>query len=267
MINTYSESRLHKTLKNLYAMDCNGKTEQPVEGKICDILAHDGSIIEIQTGSLAKLHGKLGVLLPSHRVTVVYPLVVKKTIETVGKDGSLVSRRKSPKKQGVLDIFRELTSIYSYLLHEHFTLEVLEVSVVEHRIKVAKPMQLANKSRRFKRDWYKEDKSLAEIHATHRFSSAQDYLALLPPSLPESFTVKEAAAILRTGHAGMMLWVLRKMGLVEAVGKQGKALILRRREEGQISEAVTGDGVRHEAHKNAEEWREARMGTPRKSVF
>lgn len=229
MINTYSESRLHKTLKNLYALDNNGKTEQPVEGKICDIVADDGSIIEIQTGSLAKLHGKLGLLLPRYRVTVVYPLVVQKTIETVGKDGSLMLRRKSPKKQGILDIFRELTSIYPYLLHEHFTLEVLEVSVVEHRVKVEAPMQLANRSRRFKRDWYKEDKSLDAIHATHRFSSAEDYLALLPADLPEEFTVKDLGKALKTRNASLILWVLRKMDLVEAVGKQGKALVLRRR--------------------------------------
>ena len=228
MINTYAESQLHKTLKNLYKLNSNGKTEQEVGGKICDVVAADGSLIEIQTGSLSKLHGKLGILLPKYRVMVVYPLVVKKTIETVRKDGSFVSRRKSPKKQGLLDIFRELTSIYPYLLHENFTLEVLEVSVVEHRVKVDTPMQLANRSRRFKRDWYKADKSLAEIHTTHRFSSAHDYLALLPPGLPEQFTIKEAAALLRHKNAALMIWVLRKMGLLTEAGKQGKALVLRR---------------------------------------
>ena len=229
MINTYAESQLHKTLKNLYKLNSNGKTEQEVGGKICDVVAADGSLIEIQTGSLSKLHGKLGILLPKYRVMVVYPLVVKKTIETVRKDGSFVSRRKSPKKQGLLDIFRELTSIYPYLLHENFTLEVLEVSVVEHRVKVDTPMQLANRSRRFKRDWYKADKSLVEIHATHRFSSAEDYLALLPADLPEKFTVKDLDKALKTRNASLILWVLRKMDLVEAVGKQGKALVLRRR--------------------------------------
>lgn len=229
MINTYAESQLHQTLKNLYADSTSGLTEQAVGGKICDVVSRDGSIIEIQTGNLSKLHGKLGVLLPEHRVKVVYPLVVKKIIETVGKDGSLVSRRKSPKKQGLADIFRELTSIYPYLLHENFTLEVLEVSVVEHRVKVDSPMQLANRSRRFKRDWYKEDKSLAEIHTTHRFSSAEDYLALLPADLPEKFTVKDLDKALKTRNASLILWVLRKMDLVEAVGKQGKALVLQRR--------------------------------------
>lgn len=227
MINTYAESQLHKTLKNLYAADTLGLTEQEVAGKICDVVAADGGIVEIQTRSLSKLHGKLGVLLPDYRVKVVYPLIVKKTIETVRKDGSLVSRRKSPKRQRLVDVFSELTAIHPYLLHENFTLEVLEVSVVERRVKVEEPIQLNNKSRRFKRDWFKEGKSLEEIHAAHQFSRAQDYLALLPADLPESFTVKEACALLKDKNVPVMLWVLRKMGLVEEAGKKGRQLVLR----------------------------------------
>ena len=34
MINTYAESRLHKTLKNLYAADSQGMVEQEVAGKM-----------------------------------------------------------------------------------------------------------------------------------------------------------------------------------------------------------------------------------------
>lgn len=229
MINTYAESQLHRTLKNLYAADSQGKTEQEVLGKICDIVTEDGSIIEIQTGSLSKLHGKLGLLLPHYKVKVVYPLVVRKTIETRKKDGVLVSRRKSPKKQCLLDMFSELTAIFPYLLHTNFILEVLEVSVVEHRIKENTPVQLANKSRRFKRDWYKEDKSLEIIHTTHQFASAEDYLALLPKELPETFTIKKASSMLKGRNIPRMLWVLRKMGLVEQVGKQGRSMVLQKR--------------------------------------
>lgn len=232
MINTYAESRLHKTLKNLYAADSQGMVEQEVAGKICDIVTRDGSIIEIQTGSLSKLHGKLGVLLPHYKVKVVYPLVVRKTIETRKKDGILVSRRKSPKKQCLLDMFAELTALFPYLLDKNFILEVLEVSVIEHRVKEDAPVQLVNKSRRFKRDWYKEDKSLEAIYSTHQFSSAQDYLALLPQELPETFTIKEASSMLKGRNVPRMLWVLRKMGLVEQVGKQGRSMILKKRELG-----------------------------------
>ena len=232
MINTYADSRLHKTLKNLYAADSQGMVEQEVAGKICDIVTRDGSIIEIQTGSLSKLHGKLGLLLPHYKVKVVYPLVVRKTIETREKDGALVSRRKSPKKQCLLDMFSELTALFPYLLDKNFILEVLEVSVVEHRIKEDAPVQLVNKSRRFKRDWYKEDKSLETIYSTHQFSSAQDYLALLPQELPETFTIKEASSMLKGRNVPRMLWVLRKMGLVEQVGKQSRSMILKKREPG-----------------------------------
>lgn len=229
MINTYAESRLHKTLKNLYAADSQGMVEQEVAGKICDIVTRDGSIIEIQTGSLSKLHGKLGVLLPHYKVKVVYPLVVRKTIETRKKDGTMVSCRKSPKKQCLLDMFSELTALFPYLLDKNFILEVLEVSVIEHRVKEDAPVQLVNKSRRFKRDWYKEDKSLETIHATHQFASAEDYLALLPQELPETFTIKEASSMLKGRNVPRMLWVLRKMGLVEQVGKQGRSMVLQKR--------------------------------------
>ena len=102
--------------------------------------------------------------------------------------------------------------------------------MVEHRIKEAAPVQLANKSRRFKRDWYKEDKSLKEIHATHQFVCKKDYLELLPKELPETFTIKEASNLLKGRNVPRMLWVLRKMGLVEQVGKQGRSLLLKKKD-------------------------------------
>jgi hypothetical protein len=54
-IETYNESHLHRTLKTLYAERSGGKTEQEIDGKVCDIVAASGEIIEIQTGSLGKL--------------------------------------------------------------------------------------------------------------------------------------------------------------------------------------------------------------------
>ena len=55
MINTYSESQLHHSLKLLYSLNQGDKVEFPVMGKICDIVKEDNSVVEIQTGSLSKL--------------------------------------------------------------------------------------------------------------------------------------------------------------------------------------------------------------------
>ena len=115
MINTYSESQLHKTLKNLYAAEFNGKVEQEINGKICDILTEDNRIIEIQTGNLSKLKDKLECLTPHYKTIIVYPLVTKKIIETYNQEGTVISTRRSPKKQNLFSIFKELTAIYPYL--------------------------------------------------------------------------------------------------------------------------------------------------------
>ena len=62
MINTYKESSLHRTLKELYAAKTVGKTEVEADGHIYDILTDKGEVIEIQTQNLAKLK-KSGALL------------------------------------------------------------------------------------------------------------------------------------------------------------------------------------------------------------
>ena len=98
MINTYSESQLHKTLKNLYANEFNGKVEQKINGKICDILTEENRIIEIQTGNLSQLKNKIETLTPEYKMTIVYPLAIIKRIETRSKTGTVISNKKSPKK-------------------------------------------------------------------------------------------------------------------------------------------------------------------------
>ncbi len=60
IINTLNETHLHRTLKSIYALGIPGsKMEAPVGDYIADILAPDGSITEIQTGSLSHLSKKL----------------------------------------------------------------------------------------------------------------------------------------------------------------------------------------------------------------
>lgn len=55
MINTLNETSLHKSLKAIYRIQCNGKSEVKIGAYIADILCPDGGIIEIQTGTLGKL--------------------------------------------------------------------------------------------------------------------------------------------------------------------------------------------------------------------
>jgi hypothetical protein len=187
---TLNESRLHHHFKIDYADRFGGLIEQEVEGKVCDVVTPAGDIIEIQTTSLARQAPKVAALIETHKFRLVYPLVTEKVIETY-EEGKLVSRRRSPKKQNIYSIFRELTGLYPWLCHPNFTLDVVCVKVAEEREKTPEPVQLINRSRHFKRAWYKRGKRLLEQGESRLFTCADDYLALLPPDLGTRFTVRE----------------------------------------------------------------------------
>ena len=69
MINTYNETRLHRTLKDLYSGN-TAVQETSLESFICDIY-DAGRIIEIQTSKLSALKAKLEKLLPRYPVQIV----------------------------------------------------------------------------------------------------------------------------------------------------------------------------------------------------
>lgn len=229
MINTYNESDLHNTIKQMYIKTYGGNAEVLTEKYICDVVTDRGDVYEIQTANLSKLYPKINTLLDSHKVTLVYPLTVERFIELSDGNGNRISKRRSPKRLNIYSMFDELTGLYPLLLKSGFTLEVLSVSVLEHRVRTGEPVQLVNKSRRFRKNWIKTGKELLELKGRCSFTTKEDYLSLLPETLPASFTVKELAAAGAGKYASIMLWVLRKMELVSVTGKKGNAYLYERR--------------------------------------
>lgn len=220
MINTWNESLLHEELKNRYCAE-GGATEVPLEGSICDAVLADGSIVEIQTAHLGKLRAKLEKLLAGHRVTLVYPVARNTMIETYATDGSLKSRRKSPRHGTVYQLFDELTAITHLLNNDRFAIEVVHADVLETRI--------ADGTGSWRRKGVRKDeRKLACIHEHVRFSGLADYAGLVPAGLDEEFTVAELALHGAGRHAGKMAWVLRKCGVLELAGKRGRAYLYRR---------------------------------------
>lgn len=225
VINTYNESSLHKTLKNLYAIQNNGKTEIQFDGYIYDVITEDGSIIEIQTKNLSKLMAKLSDSLnKGYKIKLVHPVIITKRILTYDSNENLISDRKSPKKGSIYDIFKELTGIYPILLHKNFTLEILEITMIEKRLKLEQKDLLPSKKSRFKRDWKKIDKSLDQIVKITEFKTKQDYIDLLPDTLPDEFSsknltecLKKTEGLPRTAYnqAHLLIWVLSRMELIE----------------------------------------------------
>lgn len=232
MFSTLNESSLHKSLKIFYANRCGGKTEVQVEKWICDIVC-DETIIEIQTKSVSSLQEKAARLLAlGKKVTIVHPITTRKTIRTFDQSGEEISAKKSPKRESVYSMLRELTGLCDILLHENFSLVCPLITAEEKRVQSEDPVQSKNGRRRFKKAWLKTDKSLLSIDGEITFRNASDYLALLPRTLPEEFSSAELSRSLEKEgkpYANLILWILHKMNIIERTEKRDKRFYYKQR--------------------------------------
>ena len=229
MINTYNETELHKKLKEMYAEKYHGKTEVQEYDVICDVLCDDNesTVIEIQTKGLYKLLPKILKLKEEHEIRVVHPLITEFKIELRDENGNLISRRKSPKKLSIIDIYEELMGIYPVLNEPWFTLEVIPVTCVEKRIRTKEPVQLANKSRRFRRNWYKTGRELTSMQESIILHGLESYIDILPAKVREfkdgtPFCAKDLADAGCGKQNYRILWVLKKAEAVEFAFKKGR---------------------------------------------
>src|SRR6516165_3221532 len=126
------ETSLHRELKLLYA-GRQANSEVSLDGYRIDAIAR-GRLIEVQHGALGAIRDKIRDLLQSHRVTIVKPIIASKTlVKKAAKGGQVVSRRTSPKRGQILDLFDELVHFTNVFPHAGLTLEVLLVEVEESR--------------------------------------------------------------------------------------------------------------------------------------
>jgi hypothetical protein len=213
------ETSLHRQLKAIYSGE-EARTEERLEGYRIDAI-RGKQLIEIQHGSLAAIRNKITCLLEKHRVLVVKPLVMQKTlVRQDAKGGIVLSRRRSPKVETVLNLFDELIYFTRVFPHRNLILETPLVEVDEFRY----PGH--GRRRRWREnDFLVEDQRLVAIHQTHRFKTNQDLLSLLPPTLPQPFHTGHLAQGLEVKRhiAQRIAYVLRKCGAVTEWGKQGNA--------------------------------------------
>jgi hypothetical protein len=222
LISTLNESPLHASLKDWYARP-GDLLEVEVEGFIIDIV-RDGLLIEIQTRSLSSLKRKLHLLADDYPIRLVYPIPRDKWIVKLAEDGhSVQSRRKSPKRGRLEDLFGELVSLPKLLAHPNFSLDVLLIQEEEFR------RYDGNRAWR-RRGWVTHERRLLGVLERKRFSSPADLAELLPPDLAEPFTTSDLAIAMARPRrlAQQMAYCLRKMSLIEAVGKHGNAILYRR---------------------------------------
>ena len=125
------ESSLHQQLKEHYAD--TGKTEVRLGDYRIDAI-RDGELIEIHV-LLAAIRKKCRVLLEKHKLRVVKPVVCRTRIANVkGVVWKVSSRRLSPKRGSILEIFEEMMYLNGIFPHPNLVMEIPLVTIEERRV-------------------------------------------------------------------------------------------------------------------------------------
>ncbi|MCL5429053.1 MAG: hypothetical protein M1347_04520 [Chloroflexi bacterium] len=218
-IGTLREQQLHASLKQWLAQPGDA-FEQKVDGYHIDIL-RGNLLIEIQTANFSMIRKKLTKLLENHSVLLVHPIPETKWIVRTTKRKKQLTRRRSPKRGRIEHIFDELLYIPEIAKHPNFQLQVLLTQQEEI-------WRDDGRGSWRRRHWSVTDSRLLEVVGEAEFSGVNDYLALIPKSLSAPFTHRQLAEALGA-HIRLsmrMSYCLRKMGLLEVAGKEGRSLLL-----------------------------------------
>jgi hypothetical protein len=214
-IGTLQETSLHSDLKKWYAKP-GDLVEERVANRIVDIVRGE-LCIEIQTRQFSSIKRKLSILLREHPVRLVYPIASERYIVRIEESGEIFSRRISPKRGRLEDVFGEVVHIAPLVSEKGFSLEILFIK--EEQIWVDD-----GKGSWRRKGWSIADRKLVEVMSSTVFSRSEDYLSLLPQGLPLEFTVKD---IIRSGRispnlARKMAYSLRQMGILTVAGKKDR---------------------------------------------
>jgi hypothetical protein len=218
-IGTKQESSLHRSLKLRYAGG-EERTETFLGGYVCDGINHEGEIIEVQTGSFGPLRKKARELSAQYAIRIIHPIIIVKYIELYDPAGTLLHRRRSPKKGSPWDLFKALLYAPELPTFPGLTVELALVDVLERRIRDGRGSWRRRGDR-------VADKSLTAYRSALPLTAPEDYRVFAPFHPGEEFTVRtlgERAGV-SPALARKTLYVLTKLCIVRRTGKQGNAWV------------------------------------------
>lgn len=214
-IGTLREKPLHASLKRWYARP-GDRVEVPLAGFVIDLVRED-VLIEVQTSGFSSMKKKTALLLElGHRVRIVHSIPIDKWIVKVDDDGTVLSRRRSPKHGQATDIFAELVSFPEFLVHAHLQVDVL-LTIEEEYWRHTPGVAWRRKG------WAIVERRLIDVVGSLELKDVEDLIRLMPAGLPETFTTADLAEKLGRPRsaAQQMAYCLRKAGVCVAVGKRG----------------------------------------------
>lgn len=183
-IGTYSEKRLHRILKSLFAdEDCR---EIPVGDYVADVLC-DEVITEVQTGSFIKYLPKLRYYLDAteYKVRLVIPIIAEKMLIRIDEEtGEVIRKKRSPLKKNYFHGLAALYPIREILPSDRIEVDILLIYAEEHRY--------SERVRYRKTGAYISDLLPQRLTDERIFSAREDFLFFLPDQ--DEFTAKEYSA-------------------------------------------------------------------------
>jgi len=214
MINTYNETDLHHTLKDLYTSD-HAQQEVPIGSFVCDICTEDKKIIEIQTAALAQLKKKLVKLLPIYEIEIVYPIIENAYILMLNADGTKRSYRKSPQHGTFFQLYKELYSIADILDQPNlfFTILYIDCDIVkiddkQGRSRYHRPRIL--------------NKRLLKIHKQESLHGVDAFTDRIMEYLPDTFTSVDLRKLGTKGYTSYIISFLKKTEKIIFYLKKGR---------------------------------------------
>ncbi|MBQ9151396.1 MAG: hypothetical protein IJX72_04025 [Clostridia bacterium] len=257
-IGTLREKRLHAAIK-LYLCPDEACHERPVaelvlsedatvaakkRRMVADILM-DFHIMEVQTGGFYPLKEKISWYLTHTpcRVTVIHPIPAVRYLSWINpEDGTIISRRKSPKRGRVKDVAKELYWLSEFIGNPRFSLRLLLVELEEYRM-------ADGWSRDGKRGSNRYERFPTALLGDVTLSAPADYAAYFLPAALSSpaadgvcplFTAAEYSKL--TGIRGKATYstvhLMERLGLIteteEKIGRSKTYRVLPRREAGEF---------------------------------
>lgn len=220
-IGTKKEKFMHQFLK-YYVCEDSSKHEITIGNKVADCVTGN-QIYEIQTQSLYKLKDKLSLFLKDYKVTIIYPVYNSKNIKHIDENGEIIKIRKSPKKGNAISLLPELYGIFEFFDNPNFGIKVIIMDIEEIQ---------TTRTDRYKRQKRTPiDKYPLEIIDILDITSANSLKSILPNELltKPSFSASDFNSLtkLRGRKASSALQVLKKLDIIEFIGKENRKYLYR----------------------------------------
>ncbi len=221
-IGTLSEKTVHAVVKNYFEPD-EDHQEIPIEKYVADIY-RNGEILEVQTRQMGRLRDKLSCFLQNYPVTVVHPVLHRKTLIWVDPEtGEMSKPRKTSTIGSVYSAFSELYLIRNFLTHENIRVTLLLMDMTEYKL-----LNGRSKDRKhYGAERY--DRIPTALISQIDLTCPEDYMQLIPENLEEEFTSLDFAreAHIPRSLASNILQVFHMLGIITRIGTRGRAYLYR----------------------------------------